>query len=95
MCGNPRVPDGKCCQKTVIARLCGWEESMTNAQARLLALPWVMVAGALYSMVREDFALFVGGLTFIGAAVFLVKELAQSLKSWKVSGYYITCFAGE
>lgn len=53
---------------------------MTNAQARLLSLPLVMIAGALYSVVREEFALLIGGLIFIVAGAMLVLEWVKSAK---------------
>jgi hypothetical protein len=54
---------------------------MTNVHARLLALPLVMVAGSLYSMVREEFALLIGGLTFLCGAVLFIGEWVGSLRS--------------
>ena len=54
---------------------------MTNAQARLLALPLVMIAGALYSAVREEFSLFIGGLVFLVAGIVFIREWLKSGKS--------------
>ncbi|MEN6428701.1 MAG: hypothetical protein ABFE13_25415 [Phycisphaerales bacterium] len=53
---------------------------MTNAQAKLLALPLVMIAGALYSVVREEFALFIGGLVFLVSGILFVREWVKSAK---------------
>jgi hypothetical protein len=53
---------------------------MSNIQARLIALPLVMIAGSLYSVVREEFALSIGSVTFIAAAVFFIIEYKKSLK---------------
>jgi hypothetical protein len=53
---------------------------MSNIQARLIALPLVMIASSLYSVVREEFALFIGGTTFIAAAIFFIIEYKKSLK---------------
>ncbi len=54
---------------------------MTNAQVRLLALPLVMIAGALYSVVREERALFIGGLVFFAAGILFVWEWVKSGRS--------------
>jgi len=54
---------------------------MTNAQTRLLALPLVMIAGALYSVVREEFALFIGGLVFLAAGILFIREWIKSARS--------------
>ena len=54
---------------------------MTNAQARLLALPLVMIAGTLYSAVREEFSLFIGGLVFLVAGIVFIREWLKSGKS--------------
>ena len=52
---------------------------MTNTQARLIALPLVMIGGSLYSVVREEFALLLGGAAFILAGVFFIIEYNKSL----------------
>jgi hypothetical protein len=54
---------------------------MSNIQARLIALPIVMVAGSLYSLVREDFALFIGSCIFLAAGIFFVVEYIKSLRN--------------
>ena len=56
------------------------ESQMSSIQARLVALPLIMIAGSLYSVVREEFALFLGGCVFIAAGVFFVIEYKKSLK---------------
>jgi len=53
---------------------------MNNIQARLIGLALVMIAGSLYSFVREEFALLLGGCTFIAAGIFFVIEYKKSLK---------------
>lgn len=54
---------------------------MTNVQARLLAFPLVMIAGSLYSVVREEYSVLIGGGVFVGAAVFFVLECRKSFRS--------------
>ena len=53
---------------------------MSNTQARLIALSLVMIAGSLYSVVREEFALLIGGCVFIAAGIFFIIEYKKSLK---------------
>ena len=53
---------------------------MTNAQARLMALPLIMIAGSLYSVVREEYALLIGGLAFLVSGIFFIIEYKKSLK---------------
>lgn len=53
---------------------------MSNTQARLMALPFVMIAGSLYSVVREEYALLFGGCAYIAAGIFFVIEYKKSLK---------------
>lgn len=48
---------------------------MTNAQARLLALPLVMIAGSR-CIPRSKFSLFIGGLVSRASIVFI--EMKQS-----------------
>ncbi len=53
---------------------------MSNTQARLIALSLVMIAGSLCSVVREEFALLLGGCVFIAAGIFFVIEYKKSFK---------------
>jgi hypothetical protein len=52
---------------------------MNNIQARLIALPIVMVAGSLFSVVGVEFDLLIGGSVFTVAGIFFVVEYIKSL----------------
>jgi hypothetical protein len=47
----------------------------------LLALPLVMIAGGLFSLAREEFALFIGGLVFLVAVILFIREWLKSAES--------------
>ena len=51
---------------------------MTNQQSRIIAIPWVMVAGSLYAFVREEFAILIGSAVFLGGVVLFIIEYARS-----------------